>query len=368
MRIKIIFVLLFICLLTSYTQVRHEINIPKIPGYHTLKCDFHIHTIFSDGSVWPTTRVDEAYIEGLDVIAITEHIEYRPHHKNGDMKSDHNRAFELVKSRAKELSILVIQGSEITRGMPPGHSNALFLRDCNPLDTPKYEDAFEEAAKQKAFIFWNHPGWVSQAYETTKWYDEHTRLYEKGYMQGIEVANSTDDYYPEAHQWALDKNLTIFGNSDIHLPIGMEYNFAYGDHRTMTLVFAKERTIESIHEALDNRRTVAWTKNIVVGREDLLRELFRQTFRIENIQRTKTEIRLVVKNDSDFMLKLVKSAHDMNLNYFRELYFEPGERKVINIGLKQLTSAKVKIDFTVENFYVGPNEGLDYSIEIEAEK
>ena len=44
----------------------------------TLKCDFHIHTVFSDGKVWPDIRVAEAWQEGLDAIAITDHIEYRP--------------------------------------------------------------------------------------------------------------------------------------------------------------------------------------------------------------------------------------------------------------------------------------------------
>ncbi len=67
---------------TTQAQTRHEIDIPDLKGYQTLKCDFHIHTVFSDGLVWPTVRVDEAYREGLDAIALTEHIEYRPHQKD----------------------------------------------------------------------------------------------------------------------------------------------------------------------------------------------------------------------------------------------------------------------------------------------
>ena len=51
-------------------QVRNEIRVPDPEGYRTLKCDFHIHTVFSDGLVWPTVRVDEAYREGLDAIAL----------------------------------------------------------------------------------------------------------------------------------------------------------------------------------------------------------------------------------------------------------------------------------------------------------
>lgn len=74
-------------------QRRNEIQVPDLDGYTTLKCDFHMHTVFSDGLVWPTVRVDEAYREGLDAISLTEHIEYRPHKK--DVVADHNRSFDL---------------------------------------------------------------------------------------------------------------------------------------------------------------------------------------------------------------------------------------------------------------------------------
>ena len=53
---------------------RQLINIPDIMGYQTLKCDFHIHTVFSDGQEWPSMRVNEAWNDGLDAIAITDHI------------------------------------------------------------------------------------------------------------------------------------------------------------------------------------------------------------------------------------------------------------------------------------------------------
>ena len=59
----------------NHANIRNEISIPGIDGYQTLKCDFHIHTVFSDGSVWPNIRVEEAWREGLDAIAMTDHIE-----------------------------------------------------------------------------------------------------------------------------------------------------------------------------------------------------------------------------------------------------------------------------------------------------
>ena len=60
------------------SDLRNDIRIPDVDGFHVLKCDFHTHTIFSDGRVWPTMRVDEAWKDGLDAIAITDHIEVRP--------------------------------------------------------------------------------------------------------------------------------------------------------------------------------------------------------------------------------------------------------------------------------------------------
>ena len=58
--------------LSAQSQVRNEIHIPDLGGYETLKCDFHTHTVYSDGLVWPTVRVAEAWSEGLDAITFTE--------------------------------------------------------------------------------------------------------------------------------------------------------------------------------------------------------------------------------------------------------------------------------------------------------
>ena len=43
--------------LGAAAQSRDALPVPDIPGYRTLKCDFHMHTVFSDGEVWPTTRL-----------------------------------------------------------------------------------------------------------------------------------------------------------------------------------------------------------------------------------------------------------------------------------------------------------------------
>ena len=103
MKKRNLFTWLFLVLFSvfSFAQNRTEINIPDIPGYLTLKCDFHMHTVFSDGDVWPTVRVQEAWVEGLDAIAITDHIEYQPHSQ--DVETDHNRAYEIAKPDQKSV-------------------------------------------------------------------------------------------------------------------------------------------------------------------------------------------------------------------------------------------------------------------------
>ena len=56
---------------------RTEIIIPKVNGLNVYKSDLHLHTIYSDGDVTPEMRVIEAWQDGLDIIAITDHMEYR---------------------------------------------------------------------------------------------------------------------------------------------------------------------------------------------------------------------------------------------------------------------------------------------------
>ena len=348
---KLLFFLFLSFFSFSSAQVRNEINIPDIMGYKTLKCDFHMHTVFSDGLVWPTVRVSEAYTEGLDAIAITDHIEYRPH-KSDMPAASHNRSYELAEASAIASGILLIRGSEITRAMAPGHSNALFLSDCNALDVPAWQDAFKAAKAQNAFIFWNHPGWDAQQPDTTRWFKEHTELYNAGLMQGIEVVNGPE-YFPEAHRWCMEKKLTMLGNTDVHEPLA----FKDGKHRTMTLVFATERTQEAIKDALINRRTVVYLDDKLIGEERYLNALFHGSIEILKTEKTSTQYRITVKNNSDIPFYLHKTAHNPDLVYFRDYTLEPHSQHTITVKLTNgITGGDV--NFEITNLLVEPGKGL----------
>jgi hypothetical protein len=302
-RITLFLALLVLSQLVT-SQSRKIIHIPDIEGYTTLKCDFHMHTVFSDGTVWPTVRVQEAWNEGLDAISITDHIEYRPH--SIDITADHNRSYEIAEPLAEKSEILLIRGAEITRSMPPGHLNVLFIRNVNLLERDDVVDALKEAREQGAFILWNHPCWDAQQPDTVVWWDEHTELFENDLIHGIEVYNS--EFCEEAFNWANEKKLTVFGNSDVHGPMIPGEN-----HRPLTLVFAKSRTEGGIREALFNRRTVAYFDNILLGEARFLEPLF-----FESLEYKKTPLRL--KNGETSQLSI---RNNSDLNYDLELV-QPG--------------------------------------------
>ena len=187
----------------THTHSR-KIVFPDILGYQTLACDFHIHTVFSDGNVWPTIRVEEAVKDGLDAISLTEHLEYQPH-LDDIPHPDRNRSYNLVKDFANAMDILLVHGAEITRDLPPGHANALFITDANKLNVPNAMDAYAEVKRQGGFVFWNHPNWIAQQRNGISTFTSlHDSLIKEDLLHGIEVVNDLT-YSDEALDIAFEQ-------------------------------------------------------------------------------------------------------------------------------------------------------------------
>ncbi|WP_036386057.1 Sb-PDE family phosphodiesterase [Muricauda sp. MAR_2010_75] len=280
------FLLLFFASTLIFAQEHSHISsraitFPDVPGYKTLKTDLHQHTVFSDGNVWPTIRVMEALRDNLDVISLTEHLEYQPH--AADIPHpDRNRSFNLALAEAKDHDLLIVHGSEITRSAPMGHNNAVFIQDANKLLNEKAEPVFAEAKKQGGFIFWNHPAWYAQSPKGTPILSDFQKeRIKNGELHGIEVIN-TGDYAEESLAIALENNLTIMGTSDIHGLIDWDY-VEKGHDRPITLVFAKEKTEASLKEALFAGRTVAVFNSLLVGKEENILPLIKACIEIEDV-------------------------------------------------------------------------------------
>ena len=271
--------------------------VPDLGEYKTLKCDFHMHTIFSDGLVWPTIRVDEAIEEGLDAIAITDHLEYLPHKKY--VSTDMNASFEIAKKKANNKGLICIHGAEFTRWMPPGHFNALFIEDGNKLLIDDFLTAVEEAINQGAFIIWNHPGWiVHQPDKVVRWYDIHQTLVDRNWMHGIEFANY-HEHYTSVLEFTNKYDLAVFGNSDVH---GMvhEVFLKKHAHRTMTLVFAENKSEKAVKEALFAKRSIALSDDdILAGPKELVDQFVNACFKIDgNVLTNLSEIPYTFKNST----------------------------------------------------------------------
>jgi 3',5'-nucleoside bisphosphate phosphatase len=352
----------------SQSRVRQPFRVPAVPGYVVMKCDFHMHTVFSDGVVWPSVRVDEAWAGGLDAIAITDHLEYVPH--EADIRRDNNRPFEIAAGEAAGWELLVIRGAEITRKMPPGHFNAIFIKDANRLRVDDWRKSMEEAAAQGGFLFWNHPGWNGQQPDgVSRWYPEHTELLEKGLMQGIEIVNEKE-YYPQVHAWCLEKNLTMLANSDMHDPVQSVYNAAAGDPRPMTWVLAKTADEAGIKEGLISHRTVCYWKGNLIGREEFLKPIFTGGFLT---QKDTITVRgdgwagIPVLNDTDVDLRLSLNGEVDGISVPRTLTCPAN--KIVHLSVQGKAGhgageRVVRIPYMVDNFWVAPGKGLAVEIPV----
>jgi len=227
--------------------------------------DLHIHTVFSDGSVWPNIRVDEALREGLDLIALTEHLEYQPHSRDLP-HPDRNRSFEIAQGHlGANKNLRVVNGSEITRSMAPGHINAVFIENANALLHKDSLSGIVAANKQDAFVFWNHPDWPAQRLDGIARLEPfHEYLIKNKLLHGIEVVNE-HTFSEEALELALKHKLTILGTSDIHGLIDWTFKIPEGGHRPMTFVWAENDSNDAIKKSLKNRKTIVWYKDLLIG-------------------------------------------------------------------------------------------------------
>ncbi len=331
----------------SYQQEhRVSLSFPKVAGYEVLTCDLHSHTIFSDGLVWPEYRVAEAWADGIDALAITDHIEYQPHKKY--LNCDNNTSYDLAKPVAESLGLILIKGAEITRKQSVlGHFNALFITDANALAVDDPKASVEEAIKQGAFVTWNHPGW---AVDSTYFKEFQEDLLKNNLFKGIEVYNNSE-FYPRALSWVKDRNLTALATSDVHGTIDDKALAGDESIRPVTLVLAKERSADGIKEALFAGRTLAFFHNSIAGKEELTKEFVKACIIPVKIFTDDKNITWSFNNKADIKF---------NFSIGKRTYILPA-RSSINITLPA-TSKTVTLNFA--NIYIYENKTLAYDLQL----
>lgn len=361
--------------LPAQDTARKKISLPDIPGYTTLKCDFHMHTVFSDGHVWPTFRVNEAVRDGLDAISLTEHIDFEG--QPDDIKRNYNRAYEIASDAAKNKDLLIIRGAEISPRVPPYHNNALFLQDANAIPSPYMKDwkkkfimkdnikhdelmaPFLEVKKQGAFVFYNHPGysWWDKK-DTNIFTSFHKELLEKGILGGVEVANS-GRYNIIAHRLAMQYNLTMVCNTDEHYDMFARY---YTTHRPMTLVFAKSKSVEAIKEALQARKTAVYFDDYIVARQSEAEAFFKAALQVTTEKKTRNgEPILLIKyfNTSDIPFTVrVTAPFNVEGLPLGQTILKPHDTTTITLKAIWQYPAQLPVHMEVSNIIVSPDEAL----------
>ena len=380
--------------INDYKDMDRIINFPNTDKYKVIVADLHTHSVFSDGAVWPNVRVEEAVRDGIDLLAITEHLEYQPH-IDDIPHPDRNRSFDIAEDIAKNKDLTVINGAEITRMFPPGHINAIFIEDANKLiyldeakiseakeilkEVPEesltnYEDlswledaalaslwpvksALIEARNQNAFTFWNHPAWSSEEFIGQPMLREiHKEFFRDNLLHGIEVANG-DGYSEEAFRIALEYGLTVIGTSDVHGLIDWDYPSSIGAHRPVTLILSESNSSDAIKSSLFSGKTVVWFKNNLIGLEDNILELTNSYLKAKKVEILENSdiARVEIDNVSDvrFIIQVLDQSSVVNESNLIEI--APNEKTVLQIdnGID-----KGSLDVKILNAFIAPNKNL----------
>lgn len=323
-------------------EVRTTIRIPDILGFKTLKCDFHLHTYFSDGEVTPTMRADEAWCEGLDAIAITDHNKY----KKSFLSTDYNMSYNIAKKRGDEIGLIVIKGVEYTDKKPVGHLNFLFIDDANQYDANiiQPDAAVELAASKGAFIIYNHPGWPDR---NSDLFDFQKKFISQKKIGAIEVFNHAE-FYPNVINYCLDNNIAPVGCSDSHSPVNYDYDLSV-NKRTMTLVLSKESTEAGIKEALFAGRTVAFSNNTLAGKEEYIKAIFSNSFDVVRLKEEKEQVLFNLTNKSDITYYLEFEGRTASLP----------ANKTIQMKIKKADFERV---FILKNGFCGSLKNVQVSL------
>ncbi|HEX2536275.1 MAG TPA: Sb-PDE family phosphodiesterase, partial [Chitinophagaceae bacterium] len=235
-------------------------------------------------------------------------------------------------------------------------------------DSPTYKQLmapFLEVQKQGAFVFYNHPGysWWDRK-DTNIFTSFHKDLLDKGILAGVEVVNS-NRYNIIAHRIAMKYNLTMVANSDAHYDMYADYAET---HRPMTLVFAREKTEESIREALVARRTALYFDDYLVARQPEAEAFFKASLAVttEKAER-KGELILKVhfRNTSDLPFHIrARAPYDVEGWPLGQATLKA--RQTTTLILKAVWSypQQVPLEVEVSNILVSPDAPLKTTIHL----
>ena len=337
------------------TPSRTNFVLPQVDGLNCYTADLHAHTIYSDGELSPEERVKEAWCDGLDILAITDHIETRRQERNmlkflkgyspekkgfepintrvsrgkhadeRGIVSDLNFSTELARQTAKSYpELTIIKGAEISREpVHIGHYCALFTTDNNAIYSRDDAEAIRNARAQGAIITHNHPGWERTSCDMTEF---HKKVYGEGLIDGVEITNGTS-FYPEIVGRCIDKKLYMVSATDIHATTS--YYNKQNFYRNMTLIFAKDKSEKSLKKAFLSQKTLGYCGGYIIGEESLLAKFFQASVKANYVGAAKKGIKVSLSNQTSFDYLLKYDGIEIPVPAFQTIFVTLKDEKAL---------------------------------------
>jgi hypothetical protein len=155
------------------------------------------------------------------------------------------------------------------------------------------------------------------------------------------------------------------GTSDIHGLIDWEHDIPAGGHRPVTLVFAEEKTENSIKKALENGRTAVWYKNLLIGKEEHVTPLIDACLSITEAKyKDESSVaQVTIFNDSDAEY-ILKNTGEYNFHTEGNiLTLQPNTVNTVEVKVLQKSNC-FQLKFNVLNAIIAPNEHPELVLDV----
>ena len=230
---------------------------PDLYARRPLRCDFHVHTHYSDGDSPPARMVIRGRELGLDVVVITDHDRYSPSLEA--MEAVQRLGLGLITGPGEEVSgpnwhVVAINAKTGVHEL--GHREHTMDGDrAWGYDALSWAVRTTQAQGGRAYLA--HPYWaVDRGYHLPQ--GMYDRAVAEGILDGIELLgdvkheNNLRSLARYLDLRASGHEIPIVSNSDTH---GAEHT--YGSY--WTLVYAERPTLEGVLEAIADGWSVACT-------------------------------------------------------------------------------------------------------------
>jgi|GEM_PF-5772810 hypothetical protein len=341
-------------------RARRDLSWPRIDRFDVVLCDFHCHTTHSDGALSPQERVFEAFEDGIDLLAITDH----------NTSSGFQEASDVANG-----SVMVIPGIEVsTRNYSEGGHFVLIGPAMEGMRKPDIREDRElldwiRACKELGAI-------SILAHPLPAMTPIVSEMMEEGLIDGIEVENQScrgdwesrqmygSWFYPQAMGWARGRRISILACTDAHVLARTQ-----GSQRSCTLVLSRDRSWEGVRDAILEGRAVGWFDGMLWGPKELLDLIWSGSVRFQ----TKYEIspsfkgkELVFENLSPFPFRVSISECSVPWVRFpdREMIIWPKGKSFIGFDLLARVPGthQISLKLVVSNMFWDIDENPAYRI------